>query len=270
MESFSGKIVWITGASSGIGEALVKAFATHGAKIILTARRESELLRVKKEAGLSDENSLILPLDLYHTEGIAQSVEKIRERFGGIDILVCNAGIAQRFSVNESTMEVNRQLMELNFFSVIAITKSVLPDMLKRKSGRIVVISSVMGKIGMPGSSMYGASKHALHGFFDALRVEVYRDNIGVTVVCPGYIKTNVSINAVTAEGSAHGKMDKGQEHGMLPEKCAAGILKAVARGKDEYYIGGKEMLALTFSRLFPSLFLSVVKRVASKKKNNK
>ena len=107
-----------------------------------------------------------------------------------------------------------------------------------------------MGKLSMPGSSMYAASKHALHGFFDALRVEVYRDNIGVTVVCPGYIKTNVSINAVTAEGGAHGKMDNGQEKGMLPEKCARGIVKAVANGKDEFYIGGKEMLAITFSRL--------------------
>jgi len=267
MQSFSGKTVWITGASSGIGEALVKEFALQGCKIILTARRELELLRVQKEAGLSNENSLILPLDLYHTENIAKSVETIKERFGGIDILVCNAGIAQRFSVNDSTMEINRQIMELNFFSVIAIAKSVLPGMLEKKSGRIVVISSLMGKLSMPGSSMYAASKHALHGFFDALRVEVYRDNIGVTVVCPGYIKTNVSINAVTAEGGAHGKMDNGQEKGMLPEKCARGIVKAVANGKDEFYIGGKEMLAITFSRLLPSLFLAVIKRVASKKK---
>lgn len=268
MQSISGKTVWITGASSGIGEALVKEFAAKGCRIVLTARREQELLRVQKEAGLSDATSFILPLDLYHTENIAQSVEKIKQKFGSIDILVCNAGIAQRFSVNESTMEINRQIMELNFFSVIALVKSVLPCMLEKKSGRIVVISSVMGKISMPGSSMYAASKHALHGFFDALRVEVYRDNIGVTMICPGYIKTNVSINAVTAKGDAHGKMDKGQERGMLPEKCAKGIVKAVEKGKDEFYIGGKEMLAITFSRLFPGLFLSVVKRVVSKRKH--
>src|SRR6185312_2318769 len=168
-----------------------------------------------------------------------------------------------RFSVMESTMEVNRQVMELNFFSVIALVKNVLPGMLEKKSGRIVVISSVMGKIGMPGSSMYSASKHALQGFFDSLRAEVYKDNVGVTVICPGYIKTNVSINAVTAQGSAHGKMDKGQEKGMLPEKCAEGIVYALAKGKDEFFIGGKELLAITFSRLFPSLFLRVIKRVA-------
>lgn len=266
MQLFSGKTVWITGASSGIGEALVKSFAKRGCRIVLTARREEELLRVQKEAGLTNENSLILPLDLYHIEGMAQAVEKINATFGAIDILVCNAGIAQRFSVMESTMEINRQIMELNFFSVIALVKNVLPGMLEKKSGRIVVISSVMGKIGMPGSSMYCASKHALQGFFDSLRAEVYRDNIGVTAICPGYIKTNVSINAVTAAGGAHGKMDKGQEKGMLPEKCAEGIIYAIAKGKDEFFIGGKELLAITFSRLFPSLFLRVVKRVASKR----
>jgi short-subunit dehydrogenase len=266
MQSFSGKTVWITGASSGIGEALVKEFAKKGCKIILTSRREQELLRVQKEAGLSAENSFILPADLYHTENINQLVDKAKAKFGTIDIMVCNAGIAQRFSVNESTMEVNRQVMELNFFSVIALAKSVLPVMLEKKAGRIVVISSVMGKISMPGSSMYCASKFALQGFFGALRTEVYKDNIGVTVVCPGYIKTNVSINAVTAEGSAHGKMDKGQEKGMLPEKCAEGIVNAVAKGKDEFYIGGKELLAITFNRLFPSLFINIVKRVAPKR----
>lgn len=263
--SFSGKVVWVTGASSGIGEALVKEFAGQQCKVVLTARREQELLRVQKEAALSDENSLILPFDLYHTENLAQSVEKIKAKFGAIDILVCNAGIAQRFSVLESTMEVNRQIMELNFFSVIALVKSVLPGMVQRKSGRIVVISSVMGKIAIPNVSMYASSKHALQGFFGSLRSEVYRSNIGVTVVCPGYIKTNVSINAVTAQGTAHGKMDEGQEKGMSPEKCAKGIVKAVAKGKDEFYIGGKELLAITFSRLFPRLFISVVKRVASK-----
>jgi short-subunit dehydrogenase len=266
MESLAGKIVWVTGASSGLGDALVKEFAAKGCKVILTARREQELQRVQKEAGLSDENSLLLPLDLYHTENIAQSVEKIKQRFGTIDMVVCNAGIAQRFTVAESNMEINRQIMELNFFSVIAIAKSVLPTLLAKKSGRIVVISSVNGKFSVPGGSMYAASKHALHGFFDALRAEVYKDNVGVTLICPGYIKTNVSINAVTAEGSAHGKMDKGQEKGMLPEKCAKGIVKAIAKGKDEFYIGGKEMLAVTLSRLFPSLFLSVVKRVAPKR----
>jgi len=267
-QSFSGKVVWITGASSGIGEALVKAFAAQGAKVVLSARREQELIRVKKEAGLTDENCLILPLDLYHTEGIAQSTEKVKQKFGTIDILICNAGISNRFTVNESTMEVNRQIMELNFFSVIALTKGVLPIMLEKKWGNIVVISSVMGKISLPGRSMYAASKHALHGFFDALRGEVYNDNVQVTVVCPGFIRTNVSVNAVKAKGGVYGIMDEEQAKGMSPEKCAAQIMKGVAKGKDELYIGGREMLAITISRLFPGLFRRIAKRVAAKRKH--
>lgn len=268
MKSFSGKVVWITGASSGIGEALVHAFAKEGSKIILTARREEELQRVKKEAGLSDANSMILPLDLYHTENIAQSIEKIKATFGTIDVLVCNAGVVQRFAVNESTIELDRQIMELNFFAVTTITKNVLPIMLEKKSGHIVVISSVMGKISLPNRSMYAASKHALHGFFDALRIEVFRDNIGVTVVCPGYVRTNISLNALNADGKKYGKMDAGQENGISPEKCANGIINAVKKNKDELYIGGKELLAITFKRLFPGLFLYIVKRVASKNKH--
>ncbi len=261
MESFSGKVVWITGASSGIGEALVHAFAQLGAKIVLTARREQELKRVQQEAGLKEENSFILPLDLYHTEHIADSVELIKKRFGTIDVLVCNAGVVQRFAVKDSTIVVDRQIMELNFFAVTALTKSVLPTMLEKKSGHIVVISSVMGKVAIPNRSMYAASKHALHGFFDALRAEVFRDNIGVTVVCPGYVRTNISINAVNADGKKYGKMDEGQQHGMAPEKCANGIINAVRKNKDEVFIGGKELRVILLKRFFPGLLNYILKR---------
>jgi short-subunit dehydrogenase len=261
MESFSGKVVWITGASSGIGEALVHEFARLGSKIILTARREPELQRVAKEAGLTNENSLILPIDLYHTEDIAQSVEKIMQKFGTIDILVCNAGVVQRFAVKDSPIAVDRQIMELNFFANTAVTKSVLPIMLEKKSGHIVVISSVLGKVALPNRSMYAASKHALHGFYDALRGEVFRDNIGVTIICPGYVKTNISINALNASGKQYGKMDMGQENGISPEKCAKGIIRAVQNNKDEVFIGGKEIRVLLLKRFFPGLLNYIMKR---------
>ena len=260
--SFSNKVVWVTGASSGIGEALVKAFAKEGASVILTARREEELLRVKKEAGLNDQNSFILPLDLYKIDDIDGAIVKIKEKFSSIDILICNAGIAQRSLVKDSLLQVDRQIMELNFFAVIALTKKVLPIMLSKKSGNIVVISSVMGKMGIPFRAMYCASKHALHGFFEALRGEVFRDNIKVNIICPGYVKTNVSINAVTSEGQAHGKMDKGQEKGIEPEKCAAGILKAIRNNKEEVYIGGTETIAPRLKVLLPGLFSAIIKRV--------
>jgi len=260
--SFSNKVVWVTGASSGIGEGLVKAFAKEGAKVILTARREEELLRVKKEAGLNDQNSFILPLDLYKIDNIDGAIVKIKEKFSGIDILICNAGIAQRSLVKDSLLQVDRQIMELNFFAVIELTKKVLPIMLSKKSGNIVVISSVMGKMGIPFRAMYCASKHALHGFFEALRGEVFKDNIKVHIICPGYVKTNVSINAVTSEGQAHGKMDKGQEKGITPEKCADGILKAIRKNKEEVYIGGTETIAPRVKVLFPRLFSAIIKRV--------
>jgi len=260
--TFSGKVVWVTGASSGIGEALVKAFAKEGAKVILTARREDELQRVKKESGISDENSLILPLDLYKIEEMDTALAKVKERFSTVDILICNAGIAQRSMVKDSLLQVDRQIMELNFFSVIALTKKILPIMLSNKSGNIVVISSVMGKMGIPFRSMYCASKHALHGFYDALRGEVFKDNVKVNIICPGYVKTNVSVNAVTSEGKAHGKMDKGQEKGIEPEKCASGILRAIRNNKEEVFIGGAETLAPRLKNLFPGLFSAIIKRV--------
>lgn len=261
MGAFEGKIVWVTGASSGIGEALVKAFAKEGAKIVLTARREEELKRVQKEAGLDDLKGYILPLDLSKHETVGEAVGKIKSKFGHVDIVICNAGIAQRAFVKDSLLSVDKQIMELNFFGVTAVAKAVLPDMITRKSGHIVVISSVMGKLGIPFRAMYCASKHALQGFFDALRGEVFRDNVNVTIVCPGYVKTNVSVNAVTSEGENYGKMDKAQEKGMSPEKCAAGILKAIKKNKEEVFIGGPETLAPRFKNLFPGLFSAIIKR---------
>ena len=214
MKNFSGKVVWVTGASAGIGEALVKAFAKKGAKVVLSARREEEMKRVQKEAGLNDTNSLIIPIDLVHFEEIEPAIAKIKQKFSVIDVLVCNAGVSQRSLVKDTMLEVDRKIMELNYFSVIALTKKVLPGMIARKEGHIVVISSVMGKMSIPLRSAYCASKHALHGFFDALRSEVFKDNIKVTVICPGYVKTNVSVNAITGNGETHGKMEEGQNDG--------------------------------------------------------
>jgi short-subunit dehydrogenase len=260
-QSFSGKVVWITGASSGIGEALVHEFANMGSKVILSARREEELKRVQKEAKLNDTNSMVLTLDLYKHDTIGAAVEKIKAKFGAVDVVVCNAGVAQRSFVIDSKLEVDKQIMELNFFGVTALTKAVLPDMIARKSGNIVVISSVMGKIGIPFRAMYCASKHALHGFFDALRGEVYKYNIQVTIICPGYVKTNVSLNAVTSDGHLYGKMDAAQEKGITPEKCAKGIINAVSKGKEEVFIGGAEVIAPQFKRFFPGLFSAIIKR---------
>jgi short-subunit dehydrogenase len=259
--SFSGKVVWITGASSGIGEALVKVLASKGAKTILTSRREEELIRVKKEAGLTDSTGFILPIDLMNTGNIDEYTKKVMDRFGTIDVLICSAGMAQRSMAVDSLNEVDRKIMEVNFFSVITHVKSVLPIMQKNKCGNIVVISSVMGKLGIPFRSMYVASKHALQGYFEALRGEVFRDNITVHIISAGYVKTNISYHAITSKGGAHGKMDRAQQKGISPEKCARGIIKAIEKGKEDVYIGGMETLAPKIKFLFPSLFKYVIKR---------
>jgi dehydrogenase/reductase SDR family protein 7B len=262
MRNFAGKVVWVTGASAGIGEALVKAFAKEGAIIILTARREEELKRVQKEAGLTDSNSLVLPMDLSQIETIPAGVEKAKQKFPNIDILVCNAGVSQRSLIKDTKLEVDRKIMELNYFSNVALAKAVLPGMIARKEGRFVVISSVMGKMSVPLRSSYAASKHALHGFFDGLRIEEFKDNIKVTIICPGYVKTSVSINALNGDGTKHGVMEEGQAKGMSPEKLAARIVTVVKRNREEVYVGGTEILPHQVKRFFPRVFSAIIKRL--------
>ena len=260
MKKFENKVVWITGASSGIGEATAYQFAKEGAKLILSARREDELLRVKKQTGLPDNQVLILPIDVEKIDEIPQKTTKAIEYFGKIDVLFNNAGISQRGSVLETNMDVYQKIMNLNFFGVIALTKAVLPFMQQQKSGNIATTSSISGKLATPMRSGYCASKHALHGFFDALRSEIYQDNISVTLICPGYIHTNISYNAVAADGSKFGKMDENQANGMSPEACAKRIVDAIYKEKQEVYMGGKEVLGVYLKRFFPRILSKLLR----------
>jgi short-subunit dehydrogenase len=263
MENFKDKIVWITGASSGIGEGLVMAFAKAGAKVVLSARRREELEKVQQNAQLNDSNSLILPLDVSHTDSLTAKTQEVLQKFGRIDILVNNAGITQRAAFKDLSFEVVRQIMEINFFGNIALTKAVLPHLLAQKSGSIVVISSVVGKFGTPLRTLYAASKHALHGFYDALRAETWTDNLHVMLVCPGYVKTNISLNAVMADGSKQNKMDSGQDKGMSPLDCAEQILSGIRHSKAEIYPAGfKELMAVYLKRFFPAVLRRMVRKV--------
>lgn len=256
------KVVWITGASAGIGEATAYEFARNkDVKLVLSARRESELLRVKKKTGLSDQNVLILPMDVTEIEHFEESVQQVLTTFGRIDVLFNNAGISQRGSVLESRFSNYRTIMELNFFSVVALTQAVLPVMIQQKSGNIAVTSSVSGKLGTPMRSGYCASKHALHGFFDSLRAEVWPDNVHITMICPGYIRTEISKNAIAADGSSHGKMDENQLGGLSPEACADKIVRAINQNKEEVYIGGKEILGVYLKRFFPKILSRIVRK---------
>jgi short-subunit dehydrogenase len=239
---FRDKVVWVTGASSGIGEATAVAFSREGAKLILSARNAAELERVRQAC--EGDGHRVVPLDLTRPESFPT--------VGDVDVLVHSGGVSQRSLAADTDLATDRAIMEVNFFGTVALTKAVLPSMLARKSGHIVPISSVVGYVGTPLRSTYAASKHALHGFFDSLRAEVAKDGIVITIVCPGYIRTNVSRNALTGNGSAFGKMDTTHEGAMRPEECARHIVDAVADRKEEVFIGGKEIWAVLLKRLLP------------------
>ena len=261
MSTIKNKIIWVTGASSGIGEALVKAFAKEGAKLILSARRIEELQRVKNELQLPAADVLILPFDLADIATYNEQTKKVIAAFGRIDMLVCNGGISQRSLTKDTPLEIDRKIMEVNFFGTIALTKSVLPYMLKQQSGHIVVTSSIAGKFGFYFRSTYSASKHALHGFFESLRMEIYNDNIKVMLVCPGKIRTNISLNAITENGGKHSKMDSATQQGLSADDCAVQILNGIKNNTEELFVGGKELRAVWVKRFFPALFSKLIRK---------
>jgi dehydrogenase/reductase SDR family protein 7B len=258
--NFQEQRIWITGASAGIGEALAHAFHRAGAKLILSARREDELKRVQSQCG-GESGTRILTLDVTQPADLAAKAGMALQMFGGIDILVNNAGVSQRSLVKDTEMEVYRRLMEVNFFGAVALTKVALPSMIERKSGHIVMISSLVGVLGTPLRSGYAAAKHALHGFSDSLRAEVKQYGIKVTLICPGFIRTDVSVNALRGDGTLHAKMDSGQANGMSAEECAAHTLKAVAAGKEEVYVGNRDKYVVYLKRFFPRVFSRRVAR---------
>ena len=258
---FQGRRVWVTGASSGIGESLALAFRQAGAKLILSARREDELKRVQSASG-GEPNTRVLPMDVTNASELPEKTRAALDMFGGIDILVLNAGITQRSRTRETDESVYRRLMEVNFFAPEAMARAVLPSMLAQKSGHIVVISSVAGKFGVPMRSGYSATKFALHGFFEALRAEEERNGIHVTMVCPGYIRTEISLSALRGDGCKHAKMDSELAHGMPAGECARQILKGVAGKKKEIVVAAAREKALVYlKRFLPTVLARMIGR---------
>ena len=256
---FHNKVVWITGASSGIGEALAYAFAAEGALLVLSARREEELQRVAKACG----NAYVLPFDVLSLAEHTDRVNDIIKTYGRIDYLVLNAGVSQRSFVKDTEFDVYRRLFEVNFFSIVSLTQAVLPIFTAQKSGVFVPIASVAGRISTPRRAAYGATKHALIGFFDSVRAEVYPDGIRVTTILPGYIKTNISLHAMNEKGEAYGKMDPNQAKGLDPNFTAQKILQAILAGKNEFFVGGfLEGFGLFVKRFFPSIMPFMLRKI--------
>ncbi|HMQ48785.1 MAG TPA: SDR family oxidoreductase [Saprospiraceae bacterium] len=260
---FTDKVIWITGASSGIGAHLAFALAQEGAKLILSSRNEAELLRVKSQLSEMDQSRcLILPLDVSDFERIPAAVERALKHYGYINILINNAGVSQRALAKDTLLEVDQKIMAVNYFGAVALTKAVLPIMISQQFGQIVVISSVMGKYGIPFRSAYCASKHALHGFFDSLRYEVFEENIKITMICPGYVHTNVSVNALKGDGSLYNQMAEATRNGLPPDEFAQIALKAIRKNRREVYVGQKEVWAIYIRQFFPRLFFRITKNI--------
>jgi dehydrogenase/reductase SDR family protein 7B len=254
---FAGQVIWITGASSGIGEASARAFAAAGAHVILSSRRPAELERVRLSLPEPDRHR-VLPLDLARPESFPAAVAAALAHWDHVDVLVNNGGVSQRALALETEATVERALMEVDYFGPVALTKALLPAMLARRRGHVVVVSSVMGYLGTPGRSTYAAAKHALHGYFDSLRAEVWREGIRVTLVCPGYVRTAVGRNALGPRGETR----DATPHGITPERCARALLRGVARGRAEVHVGGWEIAGIYLQRLAPGLLRWLVRRM--------
>ncbi|MBO9691090.1 SDR family oxidoreductase [Chryseobacterium sp.] len=259
---FDHKVIWITGASSGIGEALVKNLAKNSnARIILSSRKEDQLHSVAEKAGLSTDRYAVIPLDLKNYKNMPDIAKKAAEQFGKIDILINNAGLSQRSLAMETDIEVDKQLIDIDYIGTVALTKAVVPYMIRDKGGHIAVVSSLMGIFGAPMRSGYAGAKHALHGFFDALRAELFTQNIRITMICPGFIQTDISIHAVTGDGSLQGTMDDATKNGMQVDIFSEKMLHAIQKQKKQKVIGGKEVMAVYLKRFFPGLLAKIIRK---------
>ncbi len=263
MNCFSDKIIWITGASSGIGKALAIELSNQNAKLILSSRKNQELALVKKLCKNPDDVKIVL-LDLEDYTNLQSKVDEAIAAFGKIDILVNNGGISQRSFVKDTQIDVDKRIMDINYLGTIALSKAVLPHFIKNENGHFVVTTSIVGKIGTPLRSSYAASKHALHGFFDSLRAEHHQDNIAVTLVCPGFVNTNVSKNALTGNGTPQQKMDVATANGIDPERFAKLMVKSIQNKKEEVYIAGvKEKLGVYVKRFYPKLLSKMIRKLS-------
>ena len=251
--NWKGKTVWITGASSGIGRALALEFAEQDASLLLSGRRREALLQVKADCK-DPERVEILDFDLgeYHKAGLI--VEQALARCTQIDLLINNAGISQRSLIAETDLSVVEELMKVNYLGTVALTTALLPHWVQKGGGKVAVVTSLMGRFGSPYRSGYCGAKHALHGFFDVLRMEHEKDGLQVSLLAPGFVQTNIAHNALVGDGSAQNSQDKATANGLSPKVCARKMRRAIEKGKHEAYFGRKEVMGIYLKRFFPRI----------------
>jgi len=259
---YNNKIFWVTGASSGIGKALVYELLNRDARVIASSNKADELKEVKDRCREKMHLLSTVVFDLADTGNIDRLVAEQFEEHGRIDVLINLGGVSQRARITETPLWLDRKIMEINYFGTIALSKAVLPYMIKQGSGHIMATSSIAGRFGFPLRSAYSASKQALHGFFETLHIENRVNNVKASVIIPGRVRTNISVNALTASGKEHGKMEAGQARGISPKKAARMILRGLDRNKREVLVGGKELILLFIRKFFSSIFFNIAYRI--------
>lgn len=259
---FDDKVVWITGASSGIGAEIANQISNYQVKLILTARSEKELMQVKEKCEKKGIPVHLIILDQSVPDNLAEKAREAIAIYGRVDIFFNNGGITQRSLVHETPIEVDRKVMEIDYFSGIIMTKELLPVMLKNGFGHFVATSSLAGRFGFPLRSAYSAAKHAMYGYFESIHAELSPKNIHVTILAPGRINTQLSKTAITKDGSEYGKIDVGQANGMSVEKMVRKVLKAVRKQKVSVLIGNYEILTVYIKRFFPGIFYKIVTKI--------
>ena len=227
-------VVWITGGSSGIGAALANEWAARGAKIILSGRDEARLSSVAD--GL-DTETLILPFDVRDDAAMHEATEKAIGWQGNIDVFVANAGVSQRSQALNTDMQVYRDIIDIDLTAQIAASLALLPHMAGRGSGKLIFISSIAGKVGVPLRTAYCAAKFGLIGYADALRAELSVKGVDVHVIAPGSVATNVSRNALTADGTERGKSDEAIDNGIPADEAAKTMVDAIEAGQREIIV---------------------------------
>ena len=251
--NWKGKTVWITGASSGIGKALALEFANQGASLLLSGRRIEALIELQSECK-NPELVKVLAFDLGNYEEAKEWVAQALKAMGRIDLLINNAGISQRSLIAETNMAVVEKLMRVNYLGTVALTTTLLPHWLESKTGKVAVVTSLMGRFGSPYRSGYCGAKHALHGFFDVLRMEHEKDGLQVSILAPGFVQTNIAHNALVGDGSHQNAQDRATANGLPPEVCARKMRIAIEKEKQEAYFGRKEVMGIYLKRFFPKL----------------
>jgi short-subunit dehydrogenase len=260
--NYRGKTVWITGASSGIGAELSRLFAQEGARVLISSHEAEELAGVAKELEPLPGEIHQVVFNLGIPEEVKATAEQVLKDYERVDVLMNNGGISTRAEAIDTSLEMDRRVMEIDYFSGVILAKALLPKMIENGYGHIGVTSSISGKFGWPQRSAYAAAKHALFGFYKSLWAETNQKGIRVSIFSPGRVRTNISYHALLKDGKEHGKMDPGLDKGIAPATCARLMIRAMKRNRKDVLIGRTELIMVWIHKYSKFLYYWLINRV--------